>query len=297
MKTEKLSHCTVCGSENLEDFLSCKDYFVSGEVFSISRCKTCGFCFTDPRPAAEDIGPYYDSSEYVSHSKTSHGLTNRLFHLARNFTLARKKRILKKYSPGKRILDYGCGTGEFLARMKSASWTCTGIEANAPAREHAIQKYALTVTDESELENLEDSSFDAISLWHVLEHVYPLRERLESFHKILDPDGTIFVALPNMNSFDAKIYGEHWAAYDLPRHIYHFTPATIQQLMGTSGFNLVKTLPMPLDAYYISMLSEKYRHGSGRIIRAGWNGFRSNFHARFKTGNYSSLIYIFKKSK
>lgn len=297
MKKEKLNHCPVCSSENQAEFLRCTDYFVSKESFMIMRCDDCGFCFTNPRPRLEDIGPYYDSSEYVSHSKTAKGFTNRLFHFARNFTLERKKRILKKYSSGSIVLDYGCGTGEFLAKMKSASWNCLGIEANAQAREHAIKKYGLEVSDENGLEKLADDSLDAISMWHVLEHVYPLHERLQRFYNKLNAGGTMFVALPNMNSMDAMIYKEHWAAYDVPRHIYHFTPESIGSLMAEHGFTLVKTLPMPLDAYYISLLSEKYKKGSSRMIRAGFNGFRSNFKARFKTGDYSSLIYIFKKSK
>ena len=297
MSTETLEHCIICKSNSHSEHLRCKDYFVSGESFTISVCNVCGFCFTNPRPGINDIGKYYESTDYVSHSKTSQGLTNRLFHLARSYTLRSKKNTLNKHASGHSILDYGCGTGEFLNKMNKSGWACVGIEPNENARNHAIKAYGLNIVGEDALEGIDAESLDTISLWHVLEHIYPLEERIRSFHKILKKDGTLIVAVPNMNSFDAKKYKEYWAAYDLPRHIYHFSPDSISALMKIYGFKLQATKSMPLDSFYISMLSEKYNHGSTKIFNAIINGLRSNISAFFKDGNYSSLIYIFKKSE
>ena len=296
MSLETITHCIVCSSENITDFLDCTDHFISNESFTISRCKNCGFCFTNPRPFVSNIAPYYNSEEYISHSKTSAGIINRLFHLSRIYTLGYKKRIVKKYSSGNRILDYGCGTGEFLQTMKNKGWICSGIEPNAGARESANQKFDFKISDEAGISKIAEGSLDAISLWHVLEHVYPIKERLISFHKLLSEKGILFVALPNMDSYDAKRYGKFWAAWDVPRHIYHFNPASIKTLMKNYGFELVTTRPMILDAFYISMLSEKYKNGSPKNFNALLHGIISNCSALMKDKNYSSLIYIFKKS-
>jgi len=277
--------------------MECTDHFVSGEVFSISICADCGFNFTSPRPTIQSIGPYYESDAYVSHSKTGSGLVNRLFHLARIYTIRYKKSLVKKLSSGKTLLDYGCGTGEFLHAMSRSGWTCRGIEPNQTARDSASRTYHLNISDENALDSLPDGSFDAITLWHVLEHVYPLRERIRSFHRLLDKKGMLFVALPNMLSYDAAKYGSYWAAWDVPRHIHHFSPDTIRLLMQQERFELVKTKPMLLDAIYVSMLSEKYMKGRQRFSSALITGLRSNISAFFGKGNYSSLIYIFKKSE
>jgi len=296
MTQESINRCIVCNSDSFSNDMECKDHFVTQETFSISRCNACGFRFTNPRPCAADAGPYYESEKYVSHSKTSKGLTNSLFHLARRFTLRSKKRIASKYTSSKHILDYGCGTGEFLNTMNISGWSCVGIEPNDIARKHAINVFGLDVLDEASISTIDDASLDCITLWHVLEHVYPINDRISSFHSKLNADGTLIVALPNMNSFDAKRYGPFWAAYDVPRHIYHFTPETIKALMVAHGFRHVKTKPMLFDSFYISMLSEKYKHGSGKFLRAMFFGFLSNLNAWGGKRNYSSLIYIFKKS-
>jgi 2-polyprenyl-3-methyl-5-hydroxy-6-metoxy-1,4-benzoquinol methylase len=296
MTLETLNHCAICNSENISAFLNCTDHFISKEEFQISRCDKCGFHFTNPRPSPDSIGPYYESNKYVSHSKTSAGLVNRLFHLSRIYTLSYKKNIVKKYCQGKSILDYGCGTGEFIGSMEKTGWNCYGIEPNPSARAMANNNCNFNVTDESGLDNIPESSLDAISLWHVLEHVYPLQERIMTFRKLLNEKGMLFVALPNMMSYDAKRYGRYWAAWDVPRHIHHFNPASIQLLMNDHGFELIKIKPMLLDAFYISMLSEKYKNQRSKNLIAAYFGIRSNIEAFFKDRNYSSLIYIFKKS-
>ncbi len=297
MDPEHISRCIICNSESLSGYLTCEDHFVTHKSFTLCKCDSCGFCFTSPRPFIYDAKHYYESESYISHSKTSQGIINKLFHIARKYTIRSKNRITKKYSAGKNILDYGCGTGEFLNELNKKAWSCKGIEPNRYARKHAIEAYGLEVLEEDELHDMTDESLDCITLWHVIEHIYPLEERLESFHSKLNADGTLIAALPNMNAYDAKKYGKHWAAYDVPRHIYHFTPDTIISLMQKHGFRHVKTKPMLLDSFYISLLSEKYKHGSNNFLSAVFFGLVSNLYALFGNRNYSSLIYIFKKSK
>ncbi len=297
MAQENINNCIICNSKSISTFLDCKDHFVTQTSFSISSCNDCGFCFTNPRPDVGESLKYYDSNAYISHSKTSRGLVNRLFHFARSYTLKSKRRILNKYVSGKRLLDYGCGTGDFLGTMKNSGWSVIGIEPNELARNEAINTHGLKIHDEAEFHVLDNSSLDCISLWHVLEHVYPLEDRIAAFHDKLDADGTLIVALPNMNSYDAKRYGTYWAAYDVPRHIYHFNPHTIKALMSKHGFEHIKTKAMIFDSFYISLLSEKYKHGSNKFFSAMILGLISNLAAFLGKRNYSSLIYIFKKSK
>lgn len=290
---KEIDQCPVCGCEVNNRVLICKDYLVSGNNFEITACAECGFQFTNPRPNDDELSDYYKSEEYVSHSESKKGIINRLFLMARSYTLKKKLKTIQKYSNGKRLLDIGAGSGSFLDVCKSAGYDCMGLEPDKDAREFALKNYGLELKPIENFLNIKENSVDIISMWHVLEHVSDLRLYFNRFKEVLDKDGRLFIALPNNESKDAKIYGKFWAAYDLPRHLYHFRKKDIKNLAEQHGFSLQATLPMKLDAYYISMLSEKHKHGKNKLVRAFFNGMKSNMHAR--RNNYSSLIYVFKQ--
>lgn len=289
---ETLTYCPVCNGARFNDFITCKDYTVSGENFRIVACGDCGFRFTNPRPGLEEIGRYYQSDDYISHTDTKKGLINALYQLVKSYTLSRKFQLLKSYLNGGEtsILDIGSGTGAFLNVCKKKGWRAKGIEPSEAARNIGIRNYNLQISDEGELKKIPDQSFQFITLWHVLEHVHNLPERLKDIKRIKKEGGFCFIAVPNCLSHDAVVYREAWAAYDLPRHLYHFTPNTMKQLLQNYGFNVVEILPMKFDSFYVSMLSEKYRKGS--VPRGIWTGFISNLKARRNPLNYSSLIYV-----
>lgn len=292
---ENLNNCPICNSTQFSPFLMCKDYTVSRETFQIISCNSCGFKFTNPRPEEEKLGEYYKSETYISHSNSKKGFINSAYQIVRKYTLLKKLQLISKYYKTGKILDIGCGTGEFLNICKSAKWNTIGIEPDADARKKAIENYGLDVKVESEIKDLESESFDIISMWHVLEHVPRLNERIKDLKRLLKPNGIIIIAVPNCNSLDAKIYAKHWAAYDLPRHLYHFTPTDIESIFKNHGLGIFKILPMIFDSFYVSILSEKYRTERSNIIRAIWNGLRSNL-AALKTGKtYSSQIYLIRK--
>lgn len=293
---EKLEHCPICNSAQFNPFLACVDNTVSRETFTIVQCNSCGFKFTNPRPDESDLGRYYKSEDYVSHSNTKKGFINSTYQSVRKYTLLKKLQLISKYFKTGKILDIGCGTGEFLNTCKDAKWQTFGIEPDEDARKMAVQNYGLNVQEESELKNFPDASFDIISMWHVLEHVPKLNQRIEDLKRLIKPSGIIIVAVPNCNSLDAKIYKEQWAAYDVPRHLYHFTPKDIETAFKKHGLNTFKILPMVFDSFYVSMLSEKIKTGKTNIIRSTWNGFRSNLSAIKSGKTYSSQIYLIRKN-
>lgn len=292
---EILSNCPVCNSLNFKPFLICKDNTVSRETFNIIECVSCGFKFTNPRPEENKLGDYYKSEEYVSHSNTNKGLINTAYQMVRKYTLLKKLQLISKFYKTGKILDIGCGTGEFLKTFKDAKWQTLGIEPSADVRKMAIEKYGLDVKEEAEIKNLEASGFDVITMWHVLEHVPHLNDRIEDLKRLIKPNGVIVIAVPNCTSLDAKIYAENWAAYDVPRHLYHFSPKDIETVFKNHELKVFRILPMIFDSFYVSMLSEKYRSGKSNIIRAIWNGFRSNLAALKYGKTYSSQIYLIRK--
>lgn len=293
---ETLPSCPICDNKSFVPFLVCKDHTVSKKDFNIVSCTACGFKFTNPRPLESDLGAYYQSADYISHSNTRKGLISKLYQRVRNYTLGKKLRLINKLNNGPgTILDIGCGTGEFLNVCKRAGWITKGIEPDAGARNYGISQYGLDVADEDALKSLTNASCDIISMWHVLEHVPHLNARIEEVKRLLKDKGTIIIAVPNCSSKDAVKYGSFWAAYDVPRHLYHFTPKDMRTLIDKHGMKVTQVLPMRFDSYYVSMLSEKYSTGKTRLLPALLTGLRSNMAASGTGETYSSQIYIIKK--
>lgn len=289
------SNCPICKNSKFKNFINCKDHTVSQETFTIVQCESCGFKFTNPIPELDHLGRYYKSEDYISHSNTKKGLISRLYHTVRNYTLKNKINLVSSYVSRGTILDYGCGTGMFLKACKDAGWKTLGMEPDSGASQLAGELGINVYADKSELKSvMKDNKVEAITLWHVLEHVTDLEETLSFFFNYLSAAGVLIIAVPNHQSYDAKHYKEHWAAYDVPRHLYHFEKETIQKLLSNNGFNLIETLPMKFDSFYVSMLSEKYKTGSIRYLNAFILGLVSNISAKNSSG-YSSTIYVFKK--
>lgn len=289
--------CPVCESKNFHETLVAKDYTVSQEEFPVYECDTCGLRFTQEIPDEESIGAYYQAESYISHSNTSKGLISSLYQMVRDITLRNKLKLVNRVSgrdQGK-LLDIGCGTGEFLGTMKGAGWDAQGLEPDPGARQQAIANHDLKVDEPESLFSLEANQFDVISMWHVLEHVHRLKPYLTQINKLLKADGNLLIAVPNYTSRDAQHYGAHWAAYDVPRHLYHFSPDSMDRLLGEQGFEVIAYRPMPFDAFYVSMLSEKYQHGSLRLISAFWQGFRSWIRASGNAKTCSSVLYVIRK--
>lgn len=286
--------CPVCKGRSIKPFRTCKDFTVSHETFTVNLCDDCTLGITSPRPDNENLGRYYQSEEYISHSGKSSGLMGPLYTTARKFALAQKARLLARETQKGTALDFGCGTGEFLQTLKTKGWSVEGVEPSDLAR-----KKAESITSQSIYQSLDDlpsKQFDTITAWHVIEHVPDLSSVIQQLAQRLKKHGTIFIAVPNYQSPDAQKYKDLWAGYDVPRHVWHFSKKSMHQLLNRHGFKITKIIPMKMDAYYVSMLSENYKTGKkgslGNLIRGFFAGFASNRNAG--TDNHSSLIYIAK---
>ena len=291
------SECPVCGGRNINPLLTIKDYSVSGEEFVIWQCTDCSLRFTQDAPDENSIGPFYKSADYISHTNTDKGFINKAYQKVRNYTLQQKASLIideTKMATGS-ILDLGSGIGAFLDVMKAKGWQVKGIEPDEDARNQAKTLFGLNIEEPAVLNKLQDASFDAITLWHVLEHVHQLHDYIEHLKRLLKPGGKLFIAVPNYQSRDSEIYRSHWAAYDVPRHLYHFSPKSIEHLMQKHRLKVGAKKPMWFDSFYISMLSSKYRRGKTNYITAFINGLRSSVSALINKELCSSLIYIISK--
>lgn len=291
------SHCPVCNSTRINPLLTVKDYSVSKEEYVVWQCSECTLRFTQDVPDEDSIGPYYASPDYISHSNTSKGLLNQLYQRVRRITLGQKAALIVRHTKEKgRLLDIGAGIGAFLSVMKKRGWEISGIEPDETARNKAKELFGIILDQPSALLGLREHQYDAITLWHVLEHVHQLHPYVEQLKSLLAAEGKIFIAVPNYTSADAAAYRNYWAAYDVPRHLYHFTPRSIAVLMKAHGLKVTEKKPMWFDSFYISLLSSKYHRGHTSWIGAGINGLRSNITALLNRDRCSSLIYVIEKA-
>ncbi len=272
-----------------------KDHSVSGEEFELIVNSEYGFLETTPQPSLEKLPSYYESEDYISHTDSKRNLFEKIYHLVRVISLKKKLKLINSFNTkNKNLLDVGCGTGDFLQIAKSNNWEVSGIEPNEQARIIANSKTDNSVFEIEQLLQFDKASFDVITLWHVLEHLPNLEDYISVFQKLLKPEGRLIIAVPNYKSYDAQYYKSFWAAYDVPRHLWHFNRKSISNLIEAFNFKVEKIKPMWFDAFYVSMLSEKYKSGKMNPIKGFWIGLLSNMKA-LSSKEASSLIYIIKK--
>ncbi len=276
--------------QNLQPFLNCKDHTVSSEVYQVMINKEYDMLVTNLVP--ENLADYYKSEDYISHTDSKKSLIDKVYQSVKNYTLKRKLKLIDSFeTPSKNILDVGAGTGDFLNICKNNGWNTIGVEPSIDAINIAAQKGVFLKENVSQLENKE---FDVITLWHVLEHVENLSEYISTLNNLLSDKGRLIIAVPNFKSYDANYYKEFWAAFDVPRHLWHFSQKSIAKLFSEVDMVVEKTIPMKFDSFYVSLLSEKYTSGTMNPIKAFYRGLLSNIKAK-STKEYSSLIYVLKK--
>ena len=277
----------------LEDksFITVKDFSVSGESFSLLLNEEYEILKTHPQPSLDKLGSYYEFEDYISHTDGKRTLFEKMYHFIKRKAIRDKVKLINSYQPLKgKILDIGAGTGDFLLECKNQNWDILGIEPNDKAKGIALGK---GVKFGDTIEKLESNSFDVITMWHVLEHVPDVEHQVAELKRLLKPSGTIIIAVPNFKSYDAKYYKEFWAAYDVPRHLWHFSKTAIEKLFDKQNMNLEDIKPMWFDSFYVSLLSEKYKSGKMNFISGFFIGLISNVSGFFKK-EFSSHIYVLK---
>ena len=278
---------------NKKHFLTVKDYSVSQETFDLYHDEELDMLITHPQPSLENLGKYYESVDYISHTDSKRSLFEKCYHFIKSIALKNKLNLVNSLQPAKgSILDIGAGTGDFLSVVKENGWNTIGVEPSEKAKAIAKRKGVSFVEQTSELEN---NSFDVITMWHVLEHVPNLDNQIKELKRLLKPNGSLIIAVPNFKSFDAKQYGNFWAAYDVPIHFWHFSKTAIKKLFAKEDMELVKVLPMKFDSFYVSLLSEKYKTGKMNFVKAFFIGLQSNWKAK-QNFEYSSHIYVLKNN-
>ena len=290
--------CPVCNANDITFLLQVKDYSLTQENFQIIECENCNLKYTDPIPSVEEIAPYYNFPSYISHTDIKEGWMNKIYHNVRVYTLAQKTSWIQSLFTGHKgnLLEVGAGTGAFSNAMQMKGWNVTALEPDASSRKKAFENYSINLLPIDQLYSLEDAQFDVITLWHVLEHVHDLKKQITAFKRLLKPTGRLIIAVPNYTSFDAQFYNKFWAAYDVPRHLYHFSPKAMRYLMNEFELKVMNIKPMWFDSFYVSLLSEKYKNsGTIGVIRAFFIGLISNIKAMRNNDKASSIIYTIKK--
>lgn len=273
-------------------YLKVKDHSVSGEEFELLLDPELHLLKTTPQPSIQNLGRYYESEDYISHTDSKRSLFEKLYHMVKQKALRDKVKLITGLTGAKgNLLDVGAGTGDFANEAQKSGWTVTGFEPSEKARTIAKSKGVVLVDDTVELS---EGTFDIITMWHVLEHVPDVEEQITELKRLVKPGGHIIIAVPNFKSFDANYYGAYWAAYDVPRHLWHFSKTAIEKLFGEQDIKLVKILPMKFDSFYVSLLSEKYKTGKMSFVKGFITGMRSNLKG-MSSGEYSSHIYILKR--
>jgi len=281
--------------ENQKIYLTCEDYTVSHKKFNLLINAEFEMLETFPQPKLEELSSYYESSDYISHTDSKTSIIDKVYHLVKLYTIQKKVSLINSFkTENKKLLDVGCGTGDFLVACKNNGWIINGVEPNLNAKKIISSKLQDGEIIYADLFELNNEQFDVITLWHVLEHVPNLQDYISELKKLLKPNGVLIVAVPNYKSYDANYYNEFWAAFDVPRHLWHFSKKSIELLFSKQGMIVSKTLPMKFDSFYVSMLSEKYKNGTSNFMKAFWIGLKSNLKA-LSNNEYSSLIYVIKK--
>lgn len=291
-----IQNCPACGSSKYEKVLTASDYLVSSESFEIMECNDCSLRFTSPIPDRNEIGNYYESDKYISHAKRVTSIFDIVYKIVRKFTLRSKRKIVKRISPKQSgtLLDIGCGTGNFLKTMKQSGWEINGVEINDTARKIAKKNTSSVILNQADFFKSEQK-YDVITLWHSLEHLNTLTRFLEKISISLNANGVVMIAVPNYQSFDAEYFKQDWAAYDVPRHLYHFSFEAIVKFMEKFKFELIQSKQLPFDPFYVALLSELSVRKKHNIIKALLVGWQSYWQGRKDAERGSSILYIFSR--
>jgi SAM-dependent methyltransferase len=287
--------CPICGSDSYRPFLQVADRFRPEERFRLVRCTSCGLIYLNPRPTEQAILKYYQAADYDPHSEGGHGLSGKLYRLARFLNTLLKLHWLSSFSGPRRALDVGCGTGYFLQMLRKKGWEVAGVEP-VPVAQRLAQQKGLNVV--SRLDEAQ-GPFGVITLWHVLEHLHNPADTLRQLDRLLAADGWLLLSMPNPLCLDAQYFGPSWVAYDAPRHLVHYRPQDVEHLARQTGFTIFRLAMLPFDPVYNVFLSlqQSTSLSLSQIISGPSMGIRSLLDGIRHPKLASSPVYFFRKTK
>ena len=297
MTYQDFEPCPLCGASEQIPYANCTDFTVSKESFTLMRCQSCGVVYTLDPPSEEQMCRYDKLNLKLKLGDSPTGLTSRLYYHVRSRMLRKKARIVESqaYRTSGSLLNYGAKTGFFSHKMERRGWKVTSVEKYHEERLFSLEMFHHRMIDVPDMALLQAGTFDVITMWHVFEHSHHPNELLDRFYELLRPGGILVMACPNIRSTDAMHYGPYWAAYDVPRHLWHFNPNSITGLAYRHGFTLMHHEKMPYDRFYISILSERHLRHRMAFLRGMLQGLRSWRISITKRGRSSSLVYVFRK--
>ncbi len=292
-----VARCPACGGERTDAYLQVRDHLVSGEEFTLARCTRCSLVITQNHPTPDAIAGYYETGQYISHAAGARSFGDHIYFLVRRYMLGRKRKMISRQTQGRRLLDIGAGAGHFVAHLRHHGWDAYGVEPGRQARAAAELLHGLSLDTPDAIPQMPACSFDVVTMWHVLEHVHEPQTYLEHVHRLLTDDGLVVIAVPNPSSYDAQYYGRFWAAWDVPRHLWHFSRRSMETLLDRSGFRITASRSMPFDAFYVALRSEQYRrrHALSAWVWGAVLGLKGWLAGMSNVERASSVMYFVRK--
>ena len=290
--------CPLCGGNDTSHFTDCTDHAVSNETYSLQRCGSCGLIFTIAPPDSQDKQTYSKLDQELNRADNPRKRLDRLYYYARILNIRRKIRLIERLtrvSSGK-LLNYGAKSGYFSSRMTDRGWKVTSLEEYHEQRIFSLEMFHHRMMDIDEIDSLPPGSFDAVTLWHTLEHQEDPHTLIEKLIRLLKPNGLLFAAVPNTDSLDAAWYGSQWAAWDVPRHLLHFNTTSMIRFGLAHNLVLMHHERMPFEAFYIPMLSEKFKGNRHPIITGAVRGLKFWHKTNTDREKSSSIVYVFRKN-
>jgi len=276
----KSYNCYICKTSNYKPYVTIKD-ILNINSFTIAQCD-CGFCFVNPRPSEKELKKYYHTDDYLPHSKGK-GVLFLLYRIVQKISFYNKFLLLRNLKEKITHLDYGGGDGRFSNYVNS--------------KENATSSFYDPYYKNSLNADFKKKEYNIITLWHVLEHAYDLDILFENIEKSLENRGKLVVAVPNFDSLERNIYKENWAAYDLPRHLYHFNNISLEKLLRSKGYKIIDKKRMLFDTFYISILSSM-KISNISVIKSLFVALFISIKVIIKGPEFSSsLLYVCEKEK
>lgn len=283
---EIIHHCKLCGSTKHKLIYEAEDHFTQ-EQFSLIRCTNCSLIFTNPRPSQKELKRYYPPSYYGDLGKRFHPVIENVVDLFRK----RLGNKIDSYFPNRgRILEVGSGRGTLLYEMAEKGWTAMGTEYSENLAEEVKNAIGVRVYPTPELKDcgFPDNYFDVVLCYHVLEHLPDPIDTLGEIHRIIQPNGLLVAAVPNIGGFTARLTNNRWFGIDVPRHLFHFTPKTLDRALTQNGFEIISrsTLSIEQDIFGFSQSILNYLGFPNNIfydlIRSPSGRMRHNFQYNWR---------------